>query len=182
MAMLLLEKLLGAATEASRQAGKTEAKVFGESIGLFLVDNPRWGGYDSTPLNSRGFASTGGDGVHFSFVEIDGEISDDSPIVMTVPMNFNNTNLIVGDTLTEFLALGCRFGYFRLEQLVYQRAKTVAKIESAVDYQCDDYYEGLDRLALNALTTTFRLQLWTNIESRLKELESSYYPLLKFNE
>ena len=41
--------------------------------------------YNPTPQNTVVFAGTGGDGVHFSILQLNNEIQ---PIVMTVPMNF----------------------------------------------------------------------------------------------
>ena len=63
--------------------------------------------YSSSPINTEVFANTGGDGVHYSILEISEKVQ---PVVMTVPMNFGPSmksyNLILGENLNEFLSLG----------------------------------------------------------------------------
>ena len=71
-------------------------------------------GYFCTPKNSKTFASTGGDGVHFGFVDVQGANSDSGPIVMTVPMAETN-NVIVAEDLEEFFCIGYFVGWFALE-------------------------------------------------------------------
>jgi hypothetical protein len=74
----------------------------------------------TTPKNSLSFASTGGDDVHFGLVAVNGKFGDASPVVMTVPMAGDNPeelNFIVGETLRDFLCLGCERGFFDLEKL-----------------------------------------------------------------
>jgi hypothetical protein len=66
--------------------------------------------YDATPADSVMFASTGGDGVHFSALDSDGAV------VMTVPMAFDSPNHVLGKDIPEFLALGRRTGYFHLDR------------------------------------------------------------------
>jgi hypothetical protein len=65
------------------------------------------GKYDCTPLNTVLFAFTGSNGVHFSYLEIEKDIS---PIIMTVPTNWGNTpyayNVILAHNMDEFLGLG----------------------------------------------------------------------------
>ena len=102
-----------------------------DPVGLVLLAPPRNEGYWCTPTNSLTFAITGGDGVHYGLMAINGEFTDLSPVVMTVPM-CDTPNKIVGANLKEFLALGCRYGYFALEQLVYRklpRQVDTAKVE-----------------------------------------------------
>lgn len=94
---------------AHRLAAETAAEpasVF-EPVGLFLEDpgQQRTWDYDATPANSIAFASTGGDGVHFSALAVG--IGDAAPVVMTVPVAFDTPNHVVGGSLREFLALGC---------------------------------------------------------------------------
>ncbi|MDR2985442.1 MAG: hypothetical protein LBV34_11440 [Nocardiopsaceae bacterium] len=103
-------------------------------IGLRLGDPVRahaWD-YSATPVNVTTFASTGGDGVHFSVINASGQ-SGPTPIVMTVPMAFNDPNHIVGADLRDFLALGCRTGYSCLEDLAYRalRDEVIERLRSA---------------------------------------------------
>lgn len=115
-----------------------------ERAGLLLHRDLAHGGYDSTPRNSVAFAGTGGDGVHFSFVLRDGLALEDSPIVMTVPMHFDHENLVVGEDLRDFLAVGCCLSFFVLEQLTYDRAAFLAAYVAGSDgYQPDDEQRAL---------------------------------------
>lgn len=106
-------------------------------VGLLLSSKLKNGGYWCTPKNSLEFAGTGGDGVHFSLVEVDGVVSENSPVVMSVPANSGDpsvANAIVGDSLINFLRFGLLRGYFAMEQLVYQRDLAL-KVYSSVDWQ-----------------------------------------------
>lgn len=151
---------------------------FGE-IGLFLCPNLDYPGYSSTPSNSATFASTGGDGVHFGFLfggEFDGV---EAPIVMTVPMNFDLPNVIVGSNIEEFLSLGCRTGYFSLEQIVYDPKNTILDLQSG-DYYPDTTEEELRLLTL--ISDEFGLEPWHDPEQRLEQLRSQYHASLEFQD
>ncbi|MGQ0467793.1 MAG: hypothetical protein ACT4QG_21050 [Sporichthyaceae bacterium] len=147
------------ATEKSMAGNEAPDSAFAP-IGLFVEppDRPGEWDYDATPAGALTFASTGGDGVHFSFVETPGR----SVIVMTVPMVWDRPNVVVGATLFEFLSLGCRFGYFALEQLAYDRDGTVDAIRRAAE-------EG-DQPLLGDLRTKLGLTPWTSVRARLDEL------------
>lgn len=134
-------------------------------------------GYTSTPRGSVTFATTGGDGVHFGLMRVDGEITSASPVVMTVPMNWDSPNLVVGANLSEFLSLGSHFGYGDLEQLTYQREQTIREIEAANGIAFEDLPEGGAILA--ALTREFELQPWPEHAARLAELERAYRHVLE---
>ena len=131
-----------------------------ESIGLFLerpgVLGP-WN-YDATPPGARTFASTGGDGVHFSAVPA----GDALIVVMTVPMMFDAPNVVVGQDLRDFLSLGCRFGYFGLEGLAYGRDETILDIERTANQAPSG--------DLATLGDHFALRPWVNVAERLVEL------------
>jgi len=148
-----------------------------EPIGLILEKPPVHYNYDETPLNTTCFAHTGGDSVHFSFLHVDGQVSDDSPIVMTVP-ECESPNLIVGANLIEFLRLGCRAGYFHLDGLTDNLDETIGRIEAA-----EEQFDQLDESSQNlfdALCLEFGLFPWHDIETRLRELQSQYRGLLQF--
>lgn len=98
-------------------SGRTKAELFGE-CGLYLTRPLVRFDYFCTPLNTLTFASTGGDGVHYGLLSFSGVPSDQIPIVMTVPMSDQN-NIVVAETLEEFLGLGYYVGWFSLEQLAY---------------------------------------------------------------
>jgi hypothetical protein len=127
-----------------------------ESEGAFLEYPPVEMGYDSDPNNYLAFMSTGGDGVHYSLPKG----MKDGKVIMTVPMNFGNENMVVGESLFEFLALGCDFGYFGLEQLMYDFNDTINEIHNAQPRS----------RALKRFKAHFNLTPWPDIEARLREL------------
>jgi hypothetical protein len=141
-----------------------------DPIGLISLTPPRSYGYWCTPLNSLTFAVTGGDGVHYGLLAVDGKFTDFSPVVMTVPM-CDTPNTIVGAGLEEFLALGCRYGYFALEQLVYNREATLRELELA-RYAPEMGQE--ERALLTSLSSEFRLEPWANPARRLEELRMEF--------
>ena len=133
-------------------------------IGLILAADLKASGYDATPECCATFAWTGGDGVHFSLADL-GEKG--TPVVMTVPMEFDTPNLVVGQDLRDFLSLGLWTGYFTLEQLVYDRADALANRDA-----CD--LGGPAHAALLDLCTSFDLTPWTDISGRLDWLQIEF--------
>jgi hypothetical protein len=127
--------------------------------GLRVHDSLSPGGYDSSPVGYLAFASTGGDGVHFSI-----PTGEAGPVMMTVPMAFDNPNIVVGLDIKEFLSLGCAYGYFSLEQLAYNWARTVQSIEAAQARST----------ALQRLSDQFGLRPWPVVGVRLRELKSAH--------
>ncbi|WP_254513197.1 hypothetical protein [Anatilimnocola floriformis] len=92
-----------------------------EALGVTFrnPDQLTHGGYSCTPTNTVAFASTGGDGVHFSFLVRDDRVGVNSPVVLTAPSNFGNENCILAENFRTFLRMGLRRGYFAMEQLSY---------------------------------------------------------------
>lgn len=127
-------------------------------------------GYWCTPSNALTFATTGGDGVHYSLLAIGDEFTDFSPVVMTVPC-CDTPNVVVGANLREFLALGCRYGYFGLEQLVYDRRGTLEELRLA-RFSPDSGPD--ERNLLRSLSSTFRLSPWSRPSQRLDELQTLF--------
>ncbi|MGD1915141.1 MAG: hypothetical protein ACFCBV_02995 [Phycisphaerales bacterium] len=121
--------------------------------------------YDATPLNCRVFATTGGNGTHFAALDTPGE-----PIVMVVPMAFDRPHIVVGESLREFLCLGCECGYFGLEQLVYDWTGTIEWIN---DPESSHQYPEELRL-LGELRRRFELEPLADPHGRLKELQRQY--------
>jgi hypothetical protein len=143
-----------------------------EPVGLILFAPPRNGGYWCTPVSSLSFATTGGDGVHYSLLAVEGGFADSSPVVMTVPMSMSDTpNVIVGGSLQEFLALGCRFGYFSLEELIYHPDETLAELETR---QFGPEAGAVERALLQKISAHFNVMPWTEPRRRLEELRSQY--------
>lgn len=157
------DELWAVAQEAAQRDGQDPRYVF-EDIGLMLQppEQPLAVSYDATPRDAVTFASTGGDGVHFSATRgTSGAI-----VVMTVPMHFDQPNVAVGGTLREFLSLGCASGYFSLEQLAYDYASTAAALmgKSTGDDPTTDQDLALLRERLG-------LTPWSDPRSRLDELQ-----------
>ena len=145
------------------------------AVGLILLpDEGRWE-YASTPENADTFATTGGDGVHFSFLRLPDREPNDWPVVMTVPMGISY-NLIVGASCLEFLSLGCRYGYFALEQLDYRRDETIAELQSGAPADPDSHRE---QYLLTAIRDRFNVQPWPNVRSRLDELHAQFHGLMQ---
>ncbi|MGQ0846125.1 MAG: hypothetical protein ACT4QF_18520 [Sporichthyaceae bacterium] len=153
-------RLLWSAAQAL--AGEGDPELVFDPVGLILqpADRATEWDYDATPLGATTFASTGGDGVHFSLVESPAN----SVIVMTVPMMWDRPNVVVGGNLQEFLSLGCRFGYFELEQLAYDLAGTAGAIQTAVEE---------DEVLLSELRRRLGLKPWPSVRTRLEELVAS---------
>lgn len=146
-----------------------------DPIGLILLAPSGKNHYWCTPTNSLPFATTGGDGVHYSLVSAGDGFTDFSPVVITIPM-CDTPNLVVGANLKEFLCLGCRFGYFSLEQLVYDRERTLKEIASG---RFDPEQEEKERRLLRKVTDAFNLKPWSNPAARLEELSVAFASALR---
>jgi hypothetical protein len=167
---------------------KTSPEHVFDAIGLNLMYPPRADDtfrYDSTPVNASVFGYTGGDGVHFSLLHIDNEVQNESPVVMTVPMKFDQPNWILGANLFEFLALGCKIGFFPLEQIAYEKLQLGNPQKQSVSFDdfpllAEDDEDGPERWHLTRLMMDkFALRLWDDLETRLNELEQAYYHMLE---
>jgi len=90
------------------------------SIGLGTVGGPTLlnNFYRDTPANAGVFAWTGGDQEHFCLLAIEGIICEDSPVIYTRPMAYEN--VIVGSDLIDFLRLGMHTGFTELLKDGYQ--------------------------------------------------------------
>lgn len=127
-------------------------------------------GYFCTPSNSRTFASTGGDGVHYGFLELDDALSEF--VVMTVPMGYPH-NTIVAETFDEFLGLGYHVGWFALEHWVCDAAVTMDLFNSPSKGdmpKCDALLAVLrDRLHIRHVPLS---------ADRMADLHAKYAPLV----
>ncbi len=144
-------------------------------------------GYSCSPTNAPWFARTGGDGVHFRFLEIGGEIREESPVIMTVPMQFDEPNYVVAENLLDFLALGCRSTY-DLEELAYDKGRMIEFLKHPEkglsfedgDYDFDPILEPFPEQRI--LIEEFNLKPWKNVEERLEYLREKYLHLLVVEE
>jgi hypothetical protein len=146
-----------------------------EAIGLNLGFEPYgW----CTPRNCKPFAHTGGNGVHFSLLEIpSGDVSL-QPVVMTNPAAAG-ASLIVGENLRDFLSLGYHCGFFIMEQLSYDLARTLCTLVNPQHPEADpDLLPEVEKQpVLAALRKEFHLAPWAD-ESRFDQLQKTYQPLL----
>lgn len=165
-----LERLRAALARIAAEAPGAE-----DTLGLIPAADLKPSGYEATPANCRPFAWTGGDGVHFSLMDVGEGYGDRSPVVMTVPMNFDAPSLVLGRDLSEFLALGLSSGYFVLEQLSYDGEGMLADLASGARAAglSDD-----DRAALAILREAFGLRPWADLRGRFGALQAEYGPLM----
>lgn len=173
-----LERLWSLADKlaAAAETKRTGVNVF-DPVGLLLERPLERNTYEETPLNTLCFARTGGGGVHFSFLTDDGAVSDESPIVLTIPMDEDH-NTIVGENLLEFLSLGCVDGYFRLEMLPGNRDELIENLMHGKRAEMHEYEHQL----LKAIRDEFDVRPWPDIRTRLSELKQKYRSTLQFDE
>jgi len=164
-------------TGENRDTFKQTQNLYFSRIGLNLFKDIQNFEYWCTPMNSLTFATTGGDGVHFGFLSDDGEINDNCPIVMTIP-NADMPNTIVGENLLEFLSLGCRYGFFNLEQIVYNFKKQVALLDTK---EYPQEMEAKEIELLKTIENEFLLKPWDNHIARLHQLRQKYIHNLKYS-
>lgn len=150
-----------------------------DSVGLRFdrnLDESRYS--NSTPLNCRTFADTGGDGVHFSFLLMGNTIRESCPVVITVPCMVSS--FVVGESLFDFLCLGAHRGYFALEQLAYEMELTL-EVFTDPDWQPTKPWHDSVGLVLNEekqrllafLRSELGLRPWSNV-ARFTELQERY--------
>lgn len=159
----------------SRADAPAPVNGFFDQIGLLLMHLIAPLPYAPFPHNSAIFATTGGDGVHYGFLDVGQGISEASPIVMTVPMA-DDANHIVGADLTDFLRLGCRTGYLQIEQLAYSWEQFAAELDEA---KPEDWAWPEALRLLDLVTATFHLSPWPEHSARLAFLQRSYGHLVK---
>lgn len=171
------EQLWVIANREAQRIGETPNDVF-LPVGLRLEIPTKSWEYYCTPTNVKTFASTGCDGVHYSFLELSS--SSESPVVMTVPANFENPNpnVILGENLHEFLCLGSKASYIVLEELSWESGE-LNPLKS-VDYAEFLSNEQID--LLNMLSSDFSLHPWSVLEERISYLQSKYLDLLQLRD
>lgn len=137
------------------------------NVGLSLTTDS-WMDYDCTPVNVSAFAETGMDGGHYRFLRLgDDRHQADCPVVLTQPDCPDRFHVVVGESLVDFLSLGCCYTYF-LGELPHRPAEIVARIEAKNQSQDNASKE----LAL--LRSEFNLRPWTNVGNKLWVLQERY--------
>ena len=120
---------------------------------LFSFESPP---YNETPVGAVELFRSGADGVHWSGMPA-GSASG-YVVVMTLPGSIT-PNLVVGESVQEFLSLGCVAGYWSLDMLVEDPAASLPPADE--DYEAD----------LVELRQALDLQPWVDVPGRLMELE-----------
>ena len=146
-------------------------------IPTFSDDDKYW----CTPINTKMIGRTGGDGVHFSVLSLSKEIS---PVVITIPCNFGNEtndyNIILGESISEFLGIGAMEGWFPLEQIVYQGEKF---IESYGNTELVEILpENSDGYFVKLLMQHFKVDKIKLEIDRLLVLKEKYFEKLEFSD
>ncbi len=174
-----LEKFRRVVEELASETKSEFPNLYFDYAGIIPVEDEKFR-YNSSPINTEIFASTGGDGVHYSILEISENIQ---PVIITVPMNFGNSindyNWIIGENLNEFLSIGFYNGWFPIEQLCYDNSWVINFY--AQENMDDDYQKDADIQFVKKLRTKFGYSHVPLSNKRLKELNNKYFNHLKFN-
>ncbi len=148
------------------------------AVGLFLHDPPENAGYSQTPVNSVTFAGAGVDGIHFGCVTDSSTIDPQSAVVVTIPMAFDQPNYIIGESLYDFLCLGCRHGYSGVANLHLNQKQTLEAFSAPPAGWFDDRAPQI----LELLTDELSLEPWPNVEEHFHDLQTRFMPSLKLKD
>ena len=132
-----------------------------------------WMDYHCTPINVDVFASTSMDGAHFGVLQTDTDIQ---PVVLVAPDASNRPCVIVGETLHEFLSLGCEHGFGWVVEVPHRPAEMVKLLEQPPEplNEASLEVDWIRERLLENLRERFQLRPWTNIGERLMELQEEY--------
>lgn len=170
-------------TAISQTAAEIQAEFPDTSFsyaGIIPIEDTPYSRYDSTPLNTKVFAHTGGDGVHYSILELSASIQ---PVIMTVPMaagdSISKYNWILGENLTEFLSLGYYNGWFSLEQLCYDPSWAINYYGNELD-DVEEVPEGDHQFVIKMRNKIVYNHIPLNLE-RLETLKRLYFGRIDFD-
>jgi hypothetical protein len=159
------------AEEIARETRGDPRYVF-DPVGMLLERQPSPWTYFCSPRNALTFASTGGDGVHFGLLQLEEAAPEQAPVVMTVPMS-DIHNIVVAESVQEFLGLGCEVGWFLLEQLAYDP-------NWAVEHYARSEPDSPEcEAVLDRMRRSLRLQHVPLSLNRLAQLKGKYLPLVQ---
>jgi hypothetical protein len=143
------------------------------------------GGYYCTPKNTLMFASTGMDGEHFSFLVCDDAIDSESPIILTVPCNYDgNTNVVVAKDFRTFLCLGLRHGFFALGEFAYHPEEAIHVYTNAHWKPIEEHHSSIyipneqQQAGLTVIANALNLQPYTYSVDEFMGLQNRFMPLL----
>ncbi len=159
-----------------------KAKSIDTGCGIWLHHTP-WEnyGYWCTPTNSLAFATSGGDGVHFSFLTLEGLVPEKSPVVMTCPATGGFAdNIILAENFRGFLSTGLRTGFFALNEIGHGPEKFFSKYPQPDEYAIWLAKEQKSKLA--QLQKRFGLEPWINVKETIVALQERYWSLMNFSE
>jgi hypothetical protein len=191
----LFERLGQIDEEATKKfpTGRLDSGLMILGLGVFKKVAFRY--YDwCTPINCWAFATTGGDGVHFSFLAQNEQIDETSPVVITTPADMGQS-LIVGENLFDFLCLGWHRSYFclasiksansTLEEIIdpnwypgWQEESTDSNYMEYPHYYLFPPSEELQKRVFSFLVEKLNLKPWTD-SHHLAELNKRYAKLLE---
>ncbi len=150
---------------------------FIDYCGLVLETPPQREYHSCTPKNAITFASTEGDGVHFSILQNNDQDVLDGPVIMTVPMALEeDINTVITEDLREFLNLGYHVGWFGLEQIVYQTPPDYGYFSKP-----DPDHEEDEKRFLEIVREVFETQPISFNAKRLEDLRIRYFNLLEID-
>lgn len=150
-----------------------------DSLGLTLLTDIKKYDCWCTPINSVTFAETGGDSVHYGLLVGAEGVNENCPVIMTLPCASNN-NIIIAESFTEFLSLGCRSGYCSIEEIEYEPEEYFAQLDSHQYSDCVSDSE-TDIELLKRIEKEFSLTPWKNHEIRMDELRVKYFDRLLYS-
>lgn len=164
---LELDKLLKA---LAKKRGENPATLFDcASVGLVLRNESGPGTFEKSPRNGDCFATSGGEGVHFSLLMVPARPPEKWPVVMTVPRAVERPNVIVGAEFREFLALGAKSGFTVLGRLAHDEKAGLNAILKGLTKSEDTRPE-----LRAAIVDRFGLKPWTHVGERLKALDTEF--------
>jgi hypothetical protein len=175
--VVTFEQLWAIANREAQRIGEMPNDVF-LPIGLRLDIPAKPWDYYCTPTNVKTFASTGCNGIHYSFLE--SSSLSELPVVMTVPANYSNPNpnVIISENLHEFLCLGSKASYIGLEELSYENGElNFLKSSGYAEFLSNEQID-----LLNVLSSEFSLRPWSILEERINYLQSKYIDLLQLRD
>ncbi len=116
------------------------------------------------PINVVTLADTHMDGAHFALMRSEDEPVLYGPVVLVAPDSSERPHVIVGDSLREFLCLGCYTGY-NFGELPHNPEVVIKSIEQATEPRHE---------LLSDLCERFELAPWIGVAARLVELQDLY--------
>jgi len=78
----------------------------------------------------------GVDGVHYAVLELEGRITDDSPVIQVAPMDFEEPYALLADSFLEYVAVGCGVTSCDMEQVFENEREGQSTL---VDYLKDHF-------------------------------------------